>query len=31
MTNTQAHAKKELDFLFSATNDAIVKPFEKEI
>lgn len=31
MTNTQSHAKKELDILFATTPDAIIREFEPEI
>lgn len=31
MTNTQSHAKQELDILFATTPDAIIREFETEI
>lgn len=31
MTNTQSHAKRELDILFKITPDAIIREFEPEI
>jgi hypothetical protein len=31
MTNTQSHAKRELEILFKTTPDAIIREFETEI